>query len=86
MNYVAISDILILNTSVVTIMKSIRAFRKKKGYTQEILARKAGIARSYLCEIEKGYKIPSIPILEKLANALGVSVVELLQEEQKEVI
>lgn len=61
-------------------MKSIKTFRKEKGFTQELLAKKAGIARSYLCEIEKGYKIPSISTLEKIAVALDVSIVDLLEE------
>jgi transcriptional regulator with XRE-family HTH domain len=35
-----------------------------------------------ICEIENGRTNPSIKILKQLANALGVSVTELLEEEE----
>ena len=48
--------------------------------TQEALARRAKVSRSYLAAIEAGHKKnPSLVILQRLAKALGVPVTELLE-------
>ena len=47
--------------------------------TQELLAKRAKVSRSYLAAIEAGHKKnPSLVVLRKLAKALGVPVTELL--------
>jgi transcriptional regulator with XRE-family HTH domain len=47
--------------------------------TQEALAKRAKVSRSYLAAIEAGHKKnPSLVVLQKLAKALGVPVAELL--------
>jgi len=47
--------------------------------TQEALAKRAKVSRSYLAAIEAGHKRnPSLVILQKLAKALGVPVAKLL--------
>jgi transcriptional regulator with XRE-family HTH domain len=47
--------------------------------TQEALAKRAKVSRSYLAAIEAGHrKNPSLVVLRKLAKALGVPVTELL--------
>lgn len=48
--------------------------------SQEQLAFDAGIDRSYLSEIENGYKNVGIAVLEQIANALKVSVSELVEK------
>lgn len=55
----------------------IRELRKKKGYTQEKLAFEASLATSYVSEIERGKKIPTILTLDKIVTALNVSYAEL---------
>jgi transcriptional regulator with XRE-family HTH domain len=48
--------------------------------TQEQLAKRANLSRSYLAAIEAGHrKNPSLDILKRLARALRVSVTELLE-------
>lgn len=59
-------------------MMSIKYFRLKRGYTQKALALKAGISRSYLCEIEQGNKQPSLSTLTKISLALDVNIADLL--------
>jgi transcriptional regulator with XRE-family HTH domain len=54
--------------------------RRAANMTQEDLAGKAEIDRSYLSEIESGYKNISIRTLKKIAKALGVKVSTLLRE------
>ena len=56
----------------------IRQLREKRDMTQTELAKAAGITRIYVAKIEAGEKIPSIPILLKLAKALKVKAGELL--------
>ncbi|MCP3742290.1 helix-turn-helix domain-containing protein [Rossellomorea sp. BNER] len=57
--------------------RRIRAFRKLKGYTQEGLAKELSISVSVLGEIERGNRIPSQEVLEKVAETLSISVSDL---------
>lgn len=52
----------------------VKILRKYRGLTQADLARKAGISRPYLTEIETGKKDGSIRAMKALAETLGVSV------------
>ena len=58
--------------------KTIAAMRKKKGLTQLDLSLEAGVAKSYLAELEVGKRNPTISSLRKLALALGCDVRALL--------
>lgn len=55
-----------------------RALREKSGRTLQAVASVAGLAVSYLSEIEKGKKYPKPDRLLALARALGVSFEELV--------
>ena len=48
-----------------------RQLREAKGWTQEILAEKANIDRSYVAGIEAGLRNPSFKALAKIARAGG---------------
>ncbi len=52
----------------------IRYLRKQRGISQEKLALIAGIDRTYLAGIESGKRNATIISLEKIINALGVSM------------
>ena len=52
--------------------------RESKNMTQEDLAAKTGILRNNLSRIEHGHHHPSLPVLEKIAEALDIPVVNLL--------
>lgn len=58
--------------------KRIKEARKNLKLTQEALAEKAKISNVYLGEIERGTKIPSVPVLVDLIEALEVSADYLL--------
>ena len=60
--------------------KRIKEARNKVRYTQEVLAEKADIAVTYLGEIERGEKTPSLEVLINIANSLGVSCDYLLRD------
>ena len=61
--------------------ENIRRLRKKKGLSQEKLARLADISNNTLIKIEQEVaKEPSITTVTKIASALGVSIDELVKE------
>lgn len=51
----------------------IRSFRKKRNMSLQELARRAELSVSYLSEIERGKKQPTLETIDKLASALNVS-------------
>lgn len=58
--------------------KRIAALRTERGLTQEGLAWDAGLgSKGYLSRIESGQRLPSVPLLERLAHQLGVEVRDL---------
>ena len=58
--------------------KRIKAIREKKGLTQAEVAEKAGIHYNYFARVERGEVNPRIPIIEKIAKALGVKSSDIL--------
>ena len=59
----------------------LRIWREHRGLSQEELAGKARIGRSYLAEIEGHKKPGSLDAYRKLANALELTVDDLLSED-----
>ena len=59
----------------------IRQYRNQKGLTQETLALKSGINVSFLGDIERGIKKPSIESLEKLLDGLNITFQEFFEFE-----
>lgn len=60
--------------------RRVRELRKERGWSQEVLAGKCGLNRSYLSEVEGGGRNVSLENIEVLADALGISVGELFRE------
>ena len=58
--------------------QSVRVARKEANLTQEEFADLAGINRSHMGQIERGYKSPSLATIDLIAKALNCSVVQLL--------
>ena len=58
--------------------KKVKLARAKADFTQEKLAEKAGLHRTYIAGIETGRRNISIKNLEKIAKALGVKTNDLL--------
>lgn len=56
----------------------IRNLRQERGISQEKLALIAGINTSYVGQIERGIRSPTIDMLDKIAQALEVGVVDFL--------
>lgn len=54
--------------------KRVRELRQAQGLSQEALAFKAGIDRTYMTSIENGKRNVSIQNIEKVINALEISI------------
>jgi transcriptional regulator with XRE-family HTH domain len=56
----------------------LREIRSRKGISQEELAERAGLHRTYVSSVERGERNISIVNIENLARALGVTLAELM--------
>ena len=59
---------------------NLRRLRLEKGLGQEKFALEYGFDRTYISGIERGVRNPTIVIVQKLADALGVPIAVLLAE------
>jgi transcriptional regulator with XRE-family HTH domain len=62
----------------------VRQRRKKLGLTQEELAGRAGIDTSYVGQLERGLRHPSLRVLACVAEALEMQVADLLREKPRQ--
>jgi len=60
--------------------KRIRNYRLKLGFSQEQLAEKSCCHPTYIGQIERGEKNPTIDSIEKITRALGISLSQLLEK------
>lgn len=60
--------------------KNVKRLRDLRGWSQEELGEQAGFHRTYISQVERAVKNPTIIAVESLAIALGVSAGELLAE------
>jgi len=59
---------------------SIRNWRKRLNIAQDDLAQRSGFHRSYISDIERGSRNISLKSIEKIAEALGISVMTLFAD------
>lgn len=52
--------------------------REKSGLTQEKLGFESGYHRTYISQLERGQKSPTLKAVAKIANALGIRASELV--------
>ena len=57
---------------------NVQRIRKEKGWSQEELAFGSGLHRTYISGIERGARNPTIRVIARLAETLGVAPGELL--------
>ena len=65
--------------------QAIRALRKEKGISQDVLSGFAGIARTHLTMIENGTKQANFETLWKIALALDIRPSELVAKIEQEI-
>ena len=63
---------------------TLQKMRLARGLTLEDLSRAAGVSKSMLSQIEREKANPTIAVAWRLANALGVSIGELLATETRQ--
>lgn len=60
--------------------KRLKFYRKKQGLSQEELAFKAGLDRTYIASVENGKRNVSIQTIAKFLNALNLSFTEFFED------
>ena len=58
----------------------IREARKKKDFTQQMLADAIGVSEIYISQLERGMKLPSLALFIQIINALDVSADYVLRD------
>jgi len=58
--------------------EKVRAERLKRGLSQEELAAKAGVHRTYIGMIERAEKNITLENIEKISTALGLSISQIM--------
>ena len=63
--------------------EAVRKARTAVGLTQEELADRSGLDRSYIGGVERGERNPTLTVIEKIAKGLGVTLAELFSYSTK---
>ena len=64
--------------------KILQRFRLERGISQEELAHRAGVDRTFVSRLERGIRQPTITTLIGIGQALGVSAADLVRETERE--
>jgi len=67
------------STGRMRVAHNVRARRKLLGLSQEALAERAGLHRTYVGSIERAERNVSVDNIDRLATALGIDPVDLLK-------
>ena len=59
---------------------NVRKYRVKQNLSQEELAEKAGVHRTYIGSVERGERNITINVMEKICTALGIPINDLFKE------
>ncbi|MBR0946839.1 helix-turn-helix domain-containing protein [Bradyrhizobium liaoningense] len=59
--------------------QNVKKVRLEKGLTQEQFSERSGFSQQYLSGLETGRRNPTVVTVYELAQALGVSYLDLLQ-------
>jgi len=60
--------------------EKLRKVRQRVGLSQERLAELAGLHRTYVSSVERGQRNISLENVERLADALGITMAELMPD------
>ena len=59
--------------------RNLRRLRQERDWSQEQLAFEAAIHRTYVSDLERAARNPTITVIDRLASTLGVRIGELLE-------
>jgi transcriptional regulator with XRE-family HTH domain len=68
-----------------TLGKEIQRLRSEKSWSQEYLAEITGLHRTYISQLERGLKSPSLRVLSHITNALNIKMSEFLRSVEESV-
>ena len=68
--------------SVTELGRRVRDERRRRGHSLDALAARAQVSRSMLSEVERGGKVPTVLVLDRIATGLDLSIARLLGEER----
>lgn len=69
-----------MRTRLVEILgRNVRRLRKERGLSQEALTDEVGLAVTYIGQIERGQRNPTLDVVERLAKVLGVNPLDFFQ-------
>ena len=60
--------------------QAVRHFREEQGISQEELADRCGLHRTYISDIERGVRNVSLINIEAISKGLGITLVDLFSE------
>jgi transcriptional regulator with XRE-family HTH domain len=60
--------------------RNLKRYREAAGLSQEALAFECGLHRTYVSGVERGVRNPTVVVLAKLAEPLGIPPSRLLEE------
>ena len=65
----------------------VRALRRERGWTLELLAERSGVSRAMISKLERGEKTPTLVVAARVSEGLGVSLSQLVGiQERKEIV
>lgn len=59
---------------------TIQSYRTKREWSQEYLAEMTGLHRTYISQLERGLKSPSIRVLNRITNAFEISISDFMKD------
>ena len=63
--------------------RKIEKLRKKRNMSQYQLAMDAGLSTSYIPDLEKGLKCPTVETLDSICYALHITLIDFLNESEE---
>lgn len=57
---------------------TVKKYREKIGLTQLELAEQCGVSQSIICQVERGSKLPSVPLCKALADVFNCKVSDII--------
>ena len=57
----------------------LKRLRRNKGFSQERFGFKAGLHRTYVSQLERGLKSPSLETLSRISRVLGIDISETMK-------
>lgn len=63
-----------------SIGENVKKLMDKQNVQQKDIAEAAGVSQAFISNMLKGYKIPSVQVLQRIAEYLGVTVDDLISK------